>query len=290
MTERPSTPPPSSYPSDTTISAPDYEFVRTLLRKEIGFDLGIDRQYLVVNRLIPIAAMFDCRDISHLIDRVRQSQDRRLIEALAEGMTINETSFFRGGQKLFDNLAQIAIPTLQRTRTSSRRLRIWSGACATGQEPYSILITLLEQCPQLRDWNIELVATDISERALEQARSGIFNQFEVQRGLPIQMLPKYFTKTGDRWQIADTLRRRVTFQRHNLLDSFLRLAPPLDIVFLRNVLIYFELSAKTELFQRLRQSMAPDGILVLGETESTLGITTDFRLNDACRDFYMPAS
>ena len=289
MTERPSIPPPSSYPSDTTISAPDYEFVRTLLRKEIGFDLGIDRHYLVVNRLIPIAAMFDCRDIGHLIDRVRQSQERRLIEALAEGMTINETSFFRGGSKLFDNLAQIAIPALQRARSSNRRLRIWSGACATGQEPYSILITLLEQCPQLRDWNIELVATDISERALEQARSGIFNQFEVQRGLPIQMLPKYFTKTGDRWQIADTLRRRVTFQRHNLLDSFLRLAPPLDIVFLRNVLIYFELSAKTELFQRLRQSMASDGILVLGETESTLGITTDFRLSDGCRDFYQPA-
>lgn len=289
MTERPSIPPPSSYPSDTTISAPDYEFVRTLLRKEIGFDLGIDRHYLVVNRLIPIAAMFDCRDIGHLIDRVRQSQERRLIEALAEGMTINETSFFRGGPKLFDNLAQIAIPALQRARSSNRRLRIWSGACATGQEPYSILITLLEQCPQLRDWNIELVATDISERALEQARSGIFNQFEVQRGLPIQMLPKYFTKTGDRWQIADTLRRRVTFQRHNLLDSFLRLAPPLDIVFLRNVLIYFELSAKTELFQRLRQSMASDGILVLGETESTLGITTDFRLSDGCRDFYQPA-
>ena len=259
------------------------------MRKEIGFDLGIDRQYLLVNRLIPIAAMFDCRDIGQLIDRVRQSQERRSIEALAEGMTINETSFVRGGPKLFDNLAQIAIPALQRARSSNRRLRIWSGACVPGREPYSILITLLEQYPQLRDWNIELVATDISERALEQARSGIFNQFEVQRGLPIQMLPKYFTKTGDRWQIADTLRRRVTFQRHNLLDSFLRLAPPLDIVFLRNVLIYFELSTKTELFQRLRQSMAPDGILVLGETESTFGITTDFQLNDACRDFYQPA-
>ena len=290
MTERPPHPPPSNYASDATISAPDYEFVRTLLRKEIGFDLGVDRQYLVVNRLTPIAAMFDCREIGDLIGRVRQSQERRLIEAVAEGMTINETSFFRGGQKLFDNLARVVIPVLQQARSSQRRLRIWSGACATGQEPYSILITLLEQCPQLRDWNIEIVATDISERALEQARSGIFNQFEVQRGLPIQLLLKYFTKTGDHWQIAETLRRRVTFQRHNLLDSFLRLAPPLDIVFLRNVLIYFELATKTELFQRLRQCMARDGILVLGETESTLGITTDFRLNSTCRDFYEPAT
>jgi chemotaxis protein methyltransferase CheR len=219
---------------------------------------------------------------------VRLSQDRKLIEALAEGMTINETSFFRGGPKLFESLANVAIPALQRARSSQRRLRIWSGACATGQEPYSILITLLEQCPQLWDWNIEVVATDISERALEQARRGVFNQFEVQRGLPIQLLLKYFTKNGDHWQIADELRRRVVFQRHNLLDSFLHLAPPLDIVFLRNVLIYFELSTKTELFQRLRQCMAADGVLVLGETESTLGITNEFQLNDTCRDFYRP--
>ena len=116
MTERPPHPPPPNYASDATISAPDYEFVRTLLRKEIGFDLGVDRQYLVVNRLTPIAAMFDCCDIGDLIGRVRQSQERRLIEAVAEGMTINETSFVRGGPKLLDNLAQIAIPALQRAR------------------------------------------------------------------------------------------------------------------------------------------------------------------------------
>jgi chemotaxis protein methyltransferase CheR len=290
MSEQPSSLLPSSGSSDITISASDYEFVRTLLRKEIGFDLGIDRQYLVVNRLVPIAAMFDCRDLGDLIDQVRQSQNRRLIEAVAESMTINETSFFRGGQRLFDNLARFMIPALTKSRSSTRRLRIWSGACATGQEPYSILITLLEQCPQLRDWNIEIVATDISERALGQARNGLFNQFEVQRGLPIQLLPKYFTKSGDHWQIAESLRQRVTFRRHNLLDSFLSLGTPLDIVFLQNVLIYFDLSSKTELFQRLRHSMAPDGFLVLGETESTLGITHEFQLNNACRDFYQPAT
>ena len=289
MTDRPSTPQPANGFSDAAISAPDYAFVQTLLRKEIGFDLGNDRHYLVANRLVPVAAMFDCRDVGHLIDRVRRSHDRRLIEAVAEGMTINETSFFRGGQKLFDNLARVVIPALHRARSSHRRLRIWSGACATGQEPYSILITLLEQCPQLAGWDIEIIATDVSARALDQARSGVYNQFEVQRGLPIQLLLKYFTQTDDRWQISDSLRRRVEFRRHNLLHSFLHLAPPLDIVFLRNVLIYFEPSSKTELFQRLRQSMTPDGVLVLGETESTLGLTTDFHLNDACRDFYQPA-
>lgn len=290
MSDRPSNLGPPSGSSDITISAADYEFVRVLLRKEIGFDLGVDRQYLIVNRLVPIAAMFDCRDINDLIDRVRQSQSRRLIEAVTESMTINETSFFRGGQKLFDNLARFMIPALTKTRSTTRRLRIWSGACATGQEPYSILITVLEQCPQLRDWDIEIIATDISERALGQARNGLFNQFEVQRGLPFQLLPKYFTKSGDHWQIAESLKQRVTFRRHNLLDSFLSLGTPLDIVFLRNVLIYFEPSSKSELFLRLRQCMAPDGFLVLGETESTLGITNEFQLNNACRDFYQPAS
>ena len=149
-------------------------------------------------------------------------------------------------------------------------------------------MTLLEQCPQWDDWTIEIVATDISSRALEQARSGIYTQFEVQRGLPIPLLLKYFTQTGDRWQISEALRSRIEFRRHNLLDSFLQLGPPLDIVFLRNVLIYFEPSAKTELFERLRRCMARDGILVLGETESTLGITTDFQMSAACGDFYQP--
>lgn len=293
MTERPPIPPPNGPASpgfsDGAISAADYEFVQALVRREIGFDLGHDRQYLVANRLVTIAAMFEFRDVSHLIQETRRTQDRRLIEAVAEGMTINETSFFRGGQKLFDNLARVMIPALLRARSSSRRLRIWSGACAHGQEPYSILMTLLEQCPQLEDWQVEIVATDISARALEQARNGVYNQFEVQRGLPIQLLLKYFTQTGDRWQIHEALRRRVEFRRHNLLDSFLQLGPSLDIVFLRNVLIYFEPASKTELFERLRRCMARDGFLVLGETESTLGITSDFQLCDACRDFYQPA-
>ncbi len=290
MTERLPLLPPSGSLSDAAIGAADYEFVQTLVRTEIGFDLGNDRHYLVANRLVPIAAMFGLRDVTHLIDQTRRTQDRRLIEAVAEGMTINETSFFRGGQRLFDNLARLMIPILQQARSSSRRLRIWSGACANGQEPYSILMTLLEQCPQLESWQIEIIATDISARALEQARSGVYDQFEVQRGLPTPLLLKYFTQTGDRWQISDALRRRVEFRRHNLLDSFLHLGHPLDLVFLRNVLIYFEPASKTELFERLRRCMACDGLLVLGETESTLGITSDFQSHAACRDFYAPAN
>lgn len=285
----PNTPLPHGGNSDGEISAADYLFLQTLLKKEIGFDLGHDRHYLVANRLIPVAAKFQCRDVSHLIDQVRKMQDRRLIDAVAEGMTINETSFFRGSPQLFENLARHVIPPLQHARSAQRRLRIWSGACASGQEPYSILMTLWEHCPQLAGWNIEILATDISATALDQARSGIYSEFEVQRGLQTPLLWKYFTQTGNQWQVNDTLRRGIEFRRHNLLDSFLQLAPPMDIIFLRNVLIYFDLSSKTELFQRLRQCLAPDGVLVLSETESTLGITTDFQLHPACHDFYVPA-
>jgi chemotaxis protein methyltransferase CheR len=271
-----------------TAARQDYEFVRDLLRSEIGYDLGNDREYLVQNRLAPIAASFELADVTQLIGRLRNGSDRRLREAVVEAMTINETSFFRGGQRLFDTLARSMVPALHMARAAQRRLRIWCGACSTGQEPYSIAMTLAEQCPQLRDWRIEIVATDVSERALDQARRGAYNQFEVQRGLPVQTLLRHFTKNGEHWHISDDLRCRVEFRRHNLLDSFLFLAPPFDIVFLRNVLIYFDAATKPELFVRLRQAMAADGYLVMGETESVVGLTDQFVPADE-RDWFRPA-
>jgi chemotaxis protein methyltransferase CheR len=267
----------------------DYEFVREFLRREIGYDLGSDRHYLVHSRLLPIAASFDIVDVSQLIARLRVAPDRRLREAIFEAMTINETSFFRGGPRLFDALAGTIIPSLLPARAAERRLRIWCGACSTGQEPYSIALTLAEQCPQLRDWRIEILATDVAERALDQARRGVYNQFEVQRGLPIQTLLKHFKKEGDHWHIATALKGQIEFRRHNLLDSFLFLAPPFDIIFLRNVLIYFDAAAKTELFGRLRPAVANDGYLVLGETESVLGLTDQFILSDGIANCFVPA-
>ena len=274
--------------ADSTGGA-DYAFVCELLRREIGYDLGPDRQYLVSNRLAPIAAAFDFACVGELIAKLRTTSDRRLRESVVEAMTINETSFFRGGPRLFDTLVHVIIPALCQTRASQRRLRIWCGACSTGQEPYSILMALAEQCPQLHDWRVEIVATDVSERALEQARRGEYNQFEAQRGLPIQTLLKHFTKTGERWRVGTPLRDRIEFRRHNLLDSFLFLAPPFDVVFLRNVLIYFDAAAKSELFARLRRAIAPDGYLVLGETESVVGLTDQFSIPDDYRDYFRPA-
>lgn len=280
----PSNPQP---PTPNHVARPDYDFLRELLRREIGYELGPDREYLVQNRLVPVAASFELTDVAQLVAKLRGGADRRMQQAVVEAMTIQETSFFRGGQRLFDTLARDIIPRLLTSRATNRRLRIWCAACATGQEPYSLAMTFADQCPQLRDWSVEIVATDVSERALSQARRGTYNQFEVQRGLPVQSLLRHFTKTGDAWQIAPELQRRIVFQRHNLLDSLLFLTPPFDLVFLRNVLIYFDAPAKTELLTRVRQAIAADGALVLGETESVLGLTDRFELTNI-RDYYHP--
>ncbi len=272
-----------------TLSAPDYQFVRELLRKEIGYELGPDKSYLVDSRLAPIAASFDLAEVSQLVAGLRLGGDARLREAVVEAMTINETSFFRGGTALFDAVARRMIPALVKARAEKRRLRIWCAACATGQEPYSVLITLIDQCPELRDWRVEILGTDIADRVLDQARQGVYNQFEVQRGLPVQSLLRHFTKNGQHWRLADALRGRVEFRRHNLLDSFLVLNPPFDIIFLRNVLIYFDAAAKSDLFARLRRAIAPDGYLLLGETESVLGLTDQFGKDASHPCFFRPA-
>jgi chemotaxis protein methyltransferase CheR len=276
-------------PSASAVTPQDYQFVRDFLRKEIGYDLGDDRQYLVHSRLAPVAAAFELEGIGQLVARLRFAADRALQEAVVDAMTINETSFFRGGPRLFDTLAREVIPALLSSRAEQRRLRIWCGACATGQEPYSIAITLAEQCPQLRDWQVEILATDISDTALAQARQGTYSPFEVQRGLPAPALQTHFTQRDDRWHISDRVRGQIEFRKHNLLDSFLFLQPPFDIIFLRNVLIYFDNAAKTALFDRLRQAIAPDGYLVLGETESVMGLTDQFILPDSQRDYVVPS-
>jgi chemotaxis protein methyltransferase CheR len=270
------------------ISPADYQCVREFLRAQIGYELGEGKEYLVENRLAPIAASYDLAQISLLIDLLRRSSNPPLRQAIVEAMAINETFFFRA-PRIFDTLSKVILPNLIQARASTRKLRIWCAACATGQEPYSLAMTFADHLPQLASWRIEILATDVSERALEQARQGLYNQFEVQRGLPIQSLLKHFAKEGPSWRISNALRSRVDFRKHNLLDSFLLLAPPFDLIFLRNVLIYFDIAAKSVLFGRLRQAIAPDGYLVLGETESVLGLTDQFILPDVHRDFFRPA-
>lgn len=271
----------------SSLSPQAYAFVRGFLREQIGYELGDGKEYLVENRLAPIAAAFDLVSVSQLIARLQHSSDRRIRQAVIEAMTINETSFFRA-RRSFDALVKVMIPSLIQARAGVRRLRLWCAACSTGQEAYSIAFSLADHFPQLESWHIDVIATDVSERALEQARQGFYNHFEVQRGLPIQSLLKHFTKHGDRWQVSEKLRRRIEFRNHNLLDSFLPLSPPLDIIFLRNALIYFDNSSKAGLFARLRQAIARDGYLVLGEAESVLGLTDRFIIPAGGTDYFLP--
>jgi chemotaxis protein methyltransferase CheR len=209
-----------------------------------------------------------------------------LTTEVVEAMTTNETFFFR--DKIpFDHLRETVLPMLMQSRASRRSLRIWSAACSTGQEPYSIAMCLKDNAQALSGWRIEIVATDLSQEVLEKAKAGIYSQFEVQRGLPIQTLVKYFTQTGELWQINADIRGMVQHRQLNLLQDFSQLGK-FDVIFCRNVLIYFDQETKAAIFERLSRVSEPDGILMLGAAESVVGITDAFRPYPDRRGLYQP--
>src|SRR5713226_8617526 len=232
----------------------DYEFLRKLLKEQSGLDLSSDKQYLVESRLIPLARRVDLSGIAELVARIKSGAEALTLEVV-EAMTTNETFFFR--DKIpFDHLRQTVLPELVQARASRRSLRIWCAASSTGQEPYSIAMCVREFAA-LAGWRVEIVATDLSQSVLEKARAGIFSQFEVQRGLPIQMLVKYFTQTGDLWQLNAEIRAMVQHRQLNLLQDFSHLGS-FDIIFCRNVMIYFDGDTKAGIFARLAKVIEPD--------------------------------
>ena len=207
----------------------------------------------------------------------------QLTTQVVEAMTTNETFFFRDKMP-FDHLRDI-LPSLIASRANRRSLRIWSAASSTGQEPYSIAMCLREYGAALSGWRIEIVATDISQDVLEKARAGLYSQFEVQRGLPIQLLLKYFTQLGEFWQLSADIRGMVQHRQLNLLQDFSHLGK-FDVIFCRNVLIYFDQDTKVSVFERLAKVLEPDGVLVLGAAESVVGITDAFRPSQERRGLY----
>src|SRR4029079_15775234 len=203
-----------------------------------------------------------------------------------EAMTTNETFFFR--DKIpFDHLREAIIPAMAQARAARRALRIWCAASSTGQEPYTIAMCLKEAAPLLSGWRTEIVATDLSQAVLEKSKSGIFSQFEVQRGLPIQLLVKYFTQNGELCQRKADVRSMVQHRQLNLLQDFSHLGV-FDIIFCRNVLIYFDQSTKVNIFERLSRMVEPDGVLALGAAESVVGITNTFKPYPDRRGLYRP--
>jgi chemotaxis protein methyltransferase CheR len=262
----------------------DYEFLRKLLKERSGLDLSSDKQYLVESRLIPLARRVGLPGIAELVAKIKAGNDP-LTSEVVEAMTTNETFFFR--DKIpFDHLREAILPALVQARASRRALRIWCAASSTGQEPYSIAMGVKE-FSALAGWRVEIVATDLSQEVLEKSKAGVYSQFEVQRGLPIQMLVKYFTQTGELWQLKADIRAMVQHRQLNLLQDFSHLGT-FDVIFCRNVLIYFDQPTKVGIFDRLARMLEPDGVLALGAAESVVGISDAFKPYPDRRGFYRP--
>ena len=253
----------------------DYEYLCKLLKSRSGLVLSAEKQYLVESRLLPLARKIGLSNLTGLVAKLKTPGAEPLTVEVVEAMTTNESFFFR--DKLpFEHFRDTIMPALMSARTENRRIRIWCAAAATGQEPYSLAITMKEMGKELRGWRVEIVATDISTEVLEKAKSGIYSQFEVQRGLPSMMLIKYFAQLGDSWQIAPEIRAMVQFMPINLLNNFTRLGR-FDVVLCRNVLIYFDEATKTSVLERIADVTERDGFLLLGGAETVVGLTERFK-------------
>lgn len=266
----------------------DFAFIADLLKQRSGLVIGRDKLYLLETRLGPILRQHGFTDLPALVAALRLSHPEPLIAQVVDAMTTNETSFFRDHAP-FRTFREAVLPALLERRAAQKRLRIWSAACSTGQEPYSIAMSLCELGAELANWKIEIVATDISERVLAKAAAGNFSTFEVQRGMPIQLLMKYFEQDGSNWTIRDELRSMVQFRSCNLLSDISALGQ-FDIVLCRNVLIYFDQMTKGRVLAAIARQTAPDGLLMLGGAETTYGITEAFVDVPQIRGVYTPAA
>jgi chemotaxis protein methyltransferase CheR len=264
----------------------DYDYLRKCLRDRSGLVLSADKQYLVESRLLPVARRAGLASLGDLVRALMLGNADALMTAVVEAMMTNETFFFR--DKIpFDHFRSTIMPALIAARRSSRSIRIWCAATSTGQEPYSLAMCLKEMEREIAGWRIEVLATDLSNEVLEKARQGIYSQFEVQRGLPIQFLIKHFAQIGELWQIAPEIRAMVRYQQLNLLADFARLGR-FDLIFCRNVLIYFNQETKIGVLNRLARCIASDGYLVLGAAETVVGLTDSFKTLADKRGLYVP--
>lgn len=267
------------------MSPGDYEFLCAMLKERSGLVLSAEKRYLVESRLFPVVRKAGLPGLGALIQKLKNPTEPLIIQVV-EAMTTNESFFFRD-KVPFEQFRDVIMPALMVARTD-RRIQIWCAAAASGQEPYSLAMCLREMQHQIAGWRIEIVATDISTEMLSKAAAGIYTQLEVQRGLPIALLIKYFSRVGDHWQIAPEIREMVQFRAVNLLNDFTHLGL-FDLVFCRNVLIYFDQATKAKVLQKIAQLTRPDGYLILGAAETVVGVTTAFEPAPHHRGLYLPA-
>jgi chemotaxis protein methyltransferase CheR len=264
----------------------DFDWLRKLLKERSGLTLTSEKQYLVESRLLPVVRRHRLANLAELVGRLQMPGANSLAIEVVEAMTTNETFFFR--DKIpFDHLRQTILPTLAATRLQQGHIRIWCTAAASGQEPYSVAMVVRGMAAQLRGVTIDILATDLSGSVLERAKAGVYSQFEVQRGMPSQLLVRYFNKVGDNWQITPEIRDMVQFRPLNLLHDFSPLGQ-FDIVFCRNVLIYFDQPTKIAVLERLARRMPADGYLVLGAAETVVGLSDSFRPIAEHRGLFAP--
>ena len=267
------------------MTPPEYEYLRKFLKDYSGLDLSADKQYLIESRLFPLARKVGLSGISEPVQKIMGGSAAFNVQVV-EAMTTNETFFFRD-KVPFEHFRNLIMPQMLRSRANRKSVRIWCAAGSTGQEPYSLAMSLKEMGAALGGWRIEIVATDLSQEVLEKSKAGLYSQFEVQRGLPIQLLVKYFKQVGELWQINPDIRAMVQHRQFNLLHDFSQLGV-FDLIFCRNVLIYFDQETKTNIFNRLAKAVEPDGFLVLGAAETVIGLTTVFKPLIEQRGVYQP--
>lgn len=264
----------------------DFEFLQKMLKDRSGLVLSTEKVYLVESRLTPVARHHGMSGLDELVDALRLS-DKDLMVEVTDAMTTNESFFFRDIQP-FESFRNQILPVLAEARQASGRnfIRIWCAACSSGQEPYSLAMILKEDAAKYPGLRFEILGTDLSTEMIEKSRNGIYTQFEVQRGLPITMLVEYFEQIDDRWQIDLPIRKMVSYREFNLLDDFGPLGA-FDVVFCRNVLIYFDQTTKSEILGRIGKLLSSDGALYLGGAESVLGISDEFKPYPGLRGVYV---
>jgi chemotaxis protein methyltransferase CheR len=265
----------------------EFDFLRSYLKTRSGLALSGEKRYLIESRLGPICRRFNLATLHDLANALKSGPTGAMEKAVVEAMTTNETVFFRD-QAPFDLFRDVLLPEAMARRAAQRRLRIWCAAASTGQEPYSLAMLLHEAAPRLAGWSVDLIATDLSTEVLEKAKAGLYSHFEVQRGLPVQLLIKHFEQHGEQWRIAAKLRQMVDFRPLNLLQPFDTLGT-FDIIYCRNVLIYFDAATKGDVLARIGGSLAPDGALLLGAAETVIGLTDRLVPNTRHRGLSKPA-
>jgi chemotaxis protein methyltransferase CheR len=252
----------------------DFEFVRKLIYERSAIVLEPSKAYLVDARLTPIVRREGLASLGDLVARLRAESFGELHRTVVEAMTTNETTFFRDVHP-FDALKRHVVPSVLSRKAQERTLNVWCAACSSGQEPYSIAMLLRESFPQLASWTIQIIATDLSNDILERAKRGVYSQLEVNRGLPAVLLVRHFKRQGVEWQVSDDLRAMVTFRPLNLIESW-PLLPRMDVIFLRNVLIYFDVDTKKAILAKVRRVLHTEGYLFLGGAETTTNLDETF--------------